>query len=145
MISRRLKILSLIVSTSLIVFSLFFGSTSSEPTETDFQHRSFGCAKFDYRSDNGIQSKIITSEIKNVTNFFQSLDLKKIDPPSDHSDEDWIFRITFDWNEICINCDEVLVLVSSSYVKIGDDYYTVNGNFLHFLDSIHSLFDYLLQ
>lgn len=142
---RRLGILSLIASVSLIAFFLFLSSTSNEVAKVDFQQFTFSCAKFDYRSDNGIQSKIIMSEIKNVTNFFQSLDLEKIASPSDNSDEDWIFRITFNCNEICINCDEVLVLVTSSYVKIEDEYYTVNGNFLHFLDNTYALFDYLLQ
>ena len=145
MMLRRFGILFLTIFAILIILFLFFGFTSDEPAETDFRHLSFSCAKFDYCSDSGIQSKIITSEIKSVTNLFQSLDLEKIALPSDCSDEDWIFRITFDWNGICTNCNEVLVLVYSSYVKIGDEYYTVNGNFPHLLDSIHSLFDYLLQ
>ena len=132
------------VGVILFIFFHFQYSENSELTpENPDYFNSFCCAKFDYRSDNGIQSKVITSEIWNLTSFFQSIELKKSDSPFN---EDWVFRIIFNWNEIYKGGDEVIVLVGNSHIKIGDtNYYVAIGNFSAILENLYSLFNYFLQ
>lgn len=139
---KRLIFLSLIVFTlvvTLCIFLYFQYSESPKSILDDFD--SFCCARFDYRSDTGIQSKTIVFQITHLTNFFQSLDLKE---SSSSFDENWIFRIIFNWDGILKNGKEVIVLVGNSHIKIGDtNYDAICGDFSDLLATIHNLFDYL--
>ena len=105
-------------------YSQLEGPHSIAESYYTFSHARFACAKFDYRSDTGIQS----------------LALEVTDAPFD---EEWVFRILFNWNRICVNCEEVLVLVSESYIKIGDINYVSTGDASRLLGTVRSLFEYL--
>lgn len=139
---KRLLFISLIVFILSVILSgfLYFQHTKSSRSElVDFD--SFHCARFDYLSDTGIESKTIVFQITPLTNFFQSLEFAETDVPFD---EDWIFRIIFNWNGILINGKEVVVLIGDSHIKIGDtNYVVIGGDFSDLLATIHNLFDYL--
>lgn len=139
---KLLLFISLIVFILSIILSgfLYFQHTKSSRSDlVDFD--SFHCARFDYLSDTGIESKTIVFQITHLTNFFQSLDLKE---SSSSFDENWIFRIIFNWNGILVNGKEVVVLISDSHIKIGDtNYVVIGGDFSDLLATIHNLFDYL--
>ena len=121
-------------------YSQLEGPHSISESYYTFSHARFACAKFDYRSDTGIETVIVTSRILHLSGFFQSLALEVTDAPFD---EEWVFRILFNWNRICVNCEEVLVLVSESYIKIGDINYVSTGDASRLLGTVRSLFEYL--
>ena len=121
-------------------YSQLEGPHSIAESYYTFSHARFACAKFDYRSDTGIETVIVTSRILHLSVFFQSLALEVTDAPFD---EEWVFRILFNWNRICVNCEEVLVLVSESYIKIGDINYVSTGDASRLLGTVRSLFEYL--
>lgn len=121
-------------------YSQLEGPHSIAESYYTFSHARFACAKFDYRSDTGIETVIVTSRILHLSGFFQSLALEVTDAPFD---EEWVFRIIFNWNGVCINCEEVLVLVSESYIKIGDINYVTAATPSKVLGTVHSLFEYV--
>lgn len=73
------------------------------------------CAKFEYckSADNGI---LITSEIKTLSNVFLTLDIISSNIPV----SEWIYKITFNCNEISLDNQEIVVL-------IGDKSMSING------------------
>ncbi len=76
------------------------------------------CAKFESRDvEDGIY---ITSEIRTISVSFASLDLIKCDKPIDQ----WLYRITFNCNEINPNGQEIVVIVGSESLSIDGELYT---------------------
>lgn len=105
------------------------------------------CAKFEYVCEENGGYKVITSEIKILTNYFDSIILIPLEEPYT---EDWIFRITFDWKEIVPVGNEILVLVGNNSMSIdGKNYTTEEGvDFTGILDTLLSKykhFDYDLH
>lgn len=121
-------------------YSQLEGPHSIAESYYTFSHALLVCAKFDYRSDTGIETVIVTHRISHLNNFFQSLALEVIDAPFD---EEWVFRVIYNWNGACTNFEEVVVLVSESYIKIGDINYVSTGAPSQILGIVHALFEYV--
>ena len=81
------------------------------------------CAKFEFcgAQDSGV---LITSEIKALSNTFLSLDLVACDKPV----STWLYRITFNFEEIYLGNHEIVVLIGTDAMSIdGEGYCTPEG------------------
>ena len=137
---KRFPLLIFILTVLLLIVLIAINS-SDDNSETSLDFSSFCCAKFEYRSNTGIQSKVVTSEIGNLRFFFQSIELEKTDASFDGN---WIFRITFNWEQLHRGGPELIVLVNESYIQIEGQTYTVIGDFSQVLENLQGLFNYLL-
>lgn len=112
---------------------------------------SINAVKFEYAKEKNNGFKLVTSEIESLTNFFNSVRLKKIE---NTFNEDWIYRITFT-NAILsegikgkINipndADTIVILVGKSSFQInGDTFVAPEGvNYSQMFDTIASKYNY---
>lgn len=81
------------------------------------------CAKFESCDPND-KCLFITSEIKTLSDAFSSLNI--VD--SEKSVSDWIYRITFNCNELVVDGEEIVVLIGTDAMSInGESYCTPEG------------------
>jgi hypothetical protein len=105
------------------------------------------CAKFEYVYEENGGYKVITSEIKILSNYFDSIILIPLEEPFSG---DWIYRITFDWEEIVPGGNEIPVLVGEDSMSINGTTYTTEegvdfSGILETISSKYNYFDYVLQ
>ncbi len=103
-------------------------------------------AKFEYINEVDIGYKLITSEIATL-HTFDSLSLKKSDTDEEF---DWIYRITFNPNDILKNGTEIVILFGEDKVSVnGKNYEPSNKenitSVLEWASSKYSFFDYELK
>ena len=105
------------------------------------------CAKFEYVDEENGGYKIITSEIKTLSLFFDNIILIETDEA--FSDE-WIYRITFDWNKVVVNATEIVILIRADSMSIDSINYTTEEgvDFSQVVDAVtgkYKAFDYELH
>lgn len=105
------------------------------------------CAKFEYAKEAEGGYKVITSEITILTHTFDDLILVK---DASNFSGDWIYRITYNWNGICVNAKEIVVLVNEDSISIdGVNYTTEEGtdfsNIFEWVKNKYDHFNYELQ
>lgn len=76
-------------------------------------------AKFEYR-DSETDGIIVGGEIFGLTSYFASVLLEE----TDGEVTDWIYRITFNCKEMCINMEEVVVLIGENALSVDGTAYT---------------------
>lgn len=100
------------------------------------------CAKLEYSGPNG-KELLITSEIKTLSNVFLSLDIVNSDKPV----SEWIYRITFNCEELSLNSEEIVVLIGSSSMSINGENYSTPENipFENVVDIFASKYEYFVD
>lgn len=100
------------------------------------------CAKLEYSGLNG-KELLITSEIKTLSNVFLSLDIVNSDKPV----SEWIYRITFNCEELSLNSEEIVVLIGSSSMSINGENYSTPENipFENVVDIFASKYEYFVD
>lgn len=98
------------------------------------------CAKFEYNSSKD-ESLFVTSEIKTLSNVFLSLDIVN----SEKTVSDWIYRITFNCEELTLGEQEIVVLIGANAMSInGENYCTPENvpfeNVVNIFDSKYEYF-----
>ena len=84
---------------------LFAACSNEDETNARPQVGDFSCTKFECSAEEDGGFKVITGEIKILSLFFDSINLVESD---ESFAGDWIYRITFDWNKISVNGNEVI-------------------------------------
>ena len=92
------------------------------------------CAKFEC-NENANEVVYITSEIRTISASVSSLDLVK----GGKSIDKWLYRITFNCNEISINGHEIVVVIGPDSMSINGELYTSPGGVS--FESIVSFFE----
>lgn len=111
----------------LILSALMLWCNSKKDAPPDYAQliKNSPCAKFEFSGETDGGYKIITGETPVLTRFFDNTVLVPQDTPFD---EEWIYRITFNWNEVVKGVPEVIVLVGKESISIdGDNYTTEDG------------------
>ena len=142
---KKLVALSLMA----IIIASLLGCDSKKSESLDYAQKITHaiCAKFEFNGETDDGYKIITSETPVLTRFFDNVILIPQDTPFN---EDWIYRITFNWNEIAKGSPEIIVLIGKASISIdGDNYTTEDGvPFSAVLNNFagkYKYFDYALQ
>lgn len=92
------------------------------------------CAKFEY-SRSKDKSFFVTSEIKTLSNVFLSLDIVN----SEKTVSDWIYRITFNCEELTLGEQEIVVLIGANAMSINGENYCTSENIS--FESVVDIFD----
>ena len=119
-------ILKLIILLSL----LFSGSSCSKPIENNIfnTYQNFSVAKFESFNEKDKYIYIDTGFGISFLDYFYGLLFEE----SDKTVDQWKYRITYDWNQYCTNCEEIEVLMGErcmsvngvSYEAVSEEYYS---------------------
>ena len=119
-------ILKLIILLSL----LFSGSSCSKPIENNIfnTYQNFSVAKFESFNEKDKYIYIDTGFGISFLDYFYGLLFEE----SDKTVDQWKYRITYDWNQYCSNCEEIEVLMGErcmsvngvSYEAVSEEYYS---------------------
>ena len=113
-----------------------------EPEEPVFREKIWHspAAKFEYRNSetDGI---IVSGEILGLTSYFASVLLEE----TDEEVTDWIYRITFNCKEMCINMEEIVVLIGENALSVDGVAYTVpeGASFSSLVDDMSAKYKYM--
>lgn len=128
----------------LLVLMLLPGCTGKEeqPEGPAFieKIRHSPAAKFEYR-DSKTDGIIVSGEIFGLTSYFTSA----IWEETDEAVTDWIYRITFNCKEMCINMEEVVVLIGENALSIDGTAYTTpeGASFSAVVDAMAAKYKYM--
>ena len=78
------------------------------------------CAKFESSEPGSRELLRYQAETKPLADFVYGLDLVECDIPV----SDWQYRVTYNCNEICTNCQEIVVLVGDRSLSVDGLLYT---------------------
>lgn len=97
-------------------------------------------AKFEYR-DSETDGIIVSGEIFGLTSYFTSVLLEE----TDEAVTDWIYRITFNCKEMCINMEEIVVLIGENALSVDGTAYTTpeGASFSGVVDAIAAKDQYM--
>lgn len=119
-------ILKLIILLSL----LFSGSSCSKSIENNIfnTYQNFSVAKFESFNEKDKYIYIDTGFGISFLDYFYGLLFEE----SDKTVDQWKYRITYDWNQYCTNCEEIEVLMGErcmsvngvSYEAVSEEYYS---------------------
>ena len=131
----------------ILLFAMLIGCN---PKEEKTRRPNVGdsyCAKFEYADEENGGYKIVTSEIKTLSLFFDNIILVETD---ETFSEDWIYRITFNWNKIAVDSTEIVILIRANTMSIDSINYTTEDgvSFSRVVDVVTSKyvkFDYELH
>lgn len=113
-----------------------------EPEEPAFREKIWHspAAKFEYRNSetDGI---IVSGEILGLTSYFASVLLEE----TDEEVTDWIYRITFNCKEMCINMEEIVVLIGENALSVDGTAYTTpeGASFSGVVDAMAAKYKYM--
>lgn len=117
------KILPVFVFLLLFVLSLFglYWKNQYKPQlSKQEQIEAASCAKFESSEPDSRVFLFYWAEGKPLADFVYGLDLVECDVPV----SDWQYRVTYNCNEICPTCQEIVVLVGDRSLSIDGVLYT---------------------
>ena len=129
---------SLLISILLSVILLLFGCAEKENVFDTME--SSPVTRIEYRNAGEVRSCTLWSDITANTLFAQ-LDLIKADV--NIAEEDWIFRLTYNVKEYCLNRQELVCLISTNAISIDGQGYHLPTEEIHadVMEFIQSMFE----
>ncbi len=76
------------------------------------------CAKFEYIEEENEKYLYVDSGATGnpLLTYFYGLKFSKTD---EEADDQWLYKITYNWNEYCDNCEETIVLLSEDGLSVN--------------------------
>jgi len=139
---RKWVVSSLAIIASLLVIGFIISKEHHSNSEVSTINKIVDapCAKFEMNgnSDNVV---FVSSEIKTLTNVFATLDIVKTD---NEVSSDWIYRITFNCDELSPAEEEIIVLIGPDVMLINGEKYGTPNNvpFESIVDLFASKYEY---
>ena len=127
-----------IVLAAIVVRMVAKDNEEMRSTPFDGIEHSFN-AKIEYHLELNERFKYVESEIWSFTSFFQNIDISPVDV---FFDEDWIFRITFNWNQP--QRDKIVVLIGPTLLRIDEKVFSADSGMTHtkIIDAVKAKYDY---
>lgn len=104
----------------LCLFGLYWKNQYRPELSKQEQIEAATCAKFESSEPGSRELLLYQAETKPLADFVYGLDLVECDIPV----SDWQYRVTYNCNEICTNCQEIVVLVGDRSLSIDGVLYT---------------------
>lgn len=104
----------------LCLFGLYLKNQYKPQLSWQEQIAAASCAKFESSEPDSRVFLFYWAEGKPLADFVYGLDLVECDIPV----SDWQYRVTYNCNEICTNCQEIVVLVGDRSLSIDGVLYT---------------------
>lgn len=105
---------------ALSLFGLYWKNQYKPQLSKQEQIAAAICAKFESSEPGSRELLLYQAETKPLADFVYGLDLVECDIPV----SDWQYRVTYNCNEICTNCQEIVVLVGDRSLSIDGVLYT---------------------